>query len=467
MRGASEKSMGPLETARLVLSRATRMGVPPGVELEAYVGFGRSTEVKVFAGRVESVSTAEPRGVGVRVIDGGRVGYSYSADLSDSGIDRVIMGSLENARVSEVDGAQGLPLRAEGYPVLSDLCSPGVSAMGTDAKIAIALKAEAAALADETVHIVEVSEYSDGVTHTGIASTRGVEVEGGQSFCFTYALALAGERDEVQSGLGFTMGRDPTVLQPEAAGAEAAAKARALLGAEPCPTGSYTVVFDRETAAALLGTIAATLNAEAIQKGRSVFCERMGTQVASPLVTLWDDGLAIDGPATSPFDGEGVPQQTTLLILDGTLTGVLHNTYTARRESPNTRSSGNAARGSYRVLPAVGPTNLVLQDGHGGLSDLLQRVGTGLYVENIVGLHSGVNPVTGEVSVGVTGRLIEGGAAGRPVREVTVATDFISLLGSVQDVAADSRWTPFYGSVCSPSIAVADVAVSGRTGADT
>jgi PmbA protein len=96
------------------------------------------------------------------------------------------------------------------------------------------------------------------------------------------------------------------------------------------------------------------------------------------------------------------------------------------------------------------------------LQDLLKRVGAGLYVESLAGLHSGVNPVTGEISVGVTGRLIEAGEAGRAVREVTIATDFISLLRSVSDIAADARWIPVYGSVFTPSFAVQGVAVSGK-----
>jgi PmbA protein len=107
-------------------------------------------------------------------------------------------------------------------------------------------------------------------------------------------------------------------------------------------------------------------------------------------------------------------------------------------------------------------SNLVLRPGQGELKDLLRRVGSGLYVESVAGLHSGVNPVTGEISVGVTGRLVEGGEAGRPVREVTIATDFITLLRSIDDLAGDSRWIPLYGSVRTPSIAVRGVAVSGK-----
>ncbi len=179
--------------------------------------------------------------------------------------------------------------------------------------------------------------YADSEARVAIASTTGVEAEAEQTFCFVYVLAHAGRDGDRQSGLGFSVGREPAELDPRAAGREAAEKARALLGAGPCPTGSYTVVFDRDVVAALLSSIAPALSADAVQKGRSVFAGRLGEGVASPLVTLVDDGLAIDGMATNPFDGEGVPQQVTSLVEGGVLRAYLHNTYTARKEGAQSR----------------------------------------------------------------------------------------------------------------------------------
>jgi PmbA protein len=103
----------------------------------------------------------------------------------------------------------------------------------------------------------------------------------------------------------------------------------------------------------------------------------------------------------------------------------------------------------------------VVASGSGTLEELLQRVGDGLYVEGVAGLHSGVNPMSGEISLGVTGRLIKGGSVAAAVREVTMATDFAGLLDGICDVGGDARQIPLHGSVCSPSIAVRGVTVSG------
>ena len=235
----------PLVAGRAALSRSGRLGIGKGVGLEVYVEFGQTSTVKVFGGKVESVVTAEPRGLGVRAIDDGRVGYSYTADLSTTGVDRALLESLAKAMAAGPDEYQVLPHRPQSYPVLDDLWRPGVSATGMDRKVAIALEAEAAALSEPQVDTVEISEYSDSDSRLVIVSTQGIEAEAEQSFCFAYAFALAGGEGERQSGLGFTVGREPSELDAAAAGKEAATKARVLLGAKPCATGSYAVVFDR------------------------------------------------------------------------------------------------------------------------------------------------------------------------------------------------------------------------------
>ncbi|MFH0917160.1 MAG: TldD/PmbA family protein [bacterium] len=455
---SGHSALSPLSVARAAIARGGNLGV----ELEAYVQFGRTVTVKIFGREVESVTTAEPRGLGVRALRDRRVGYAFSADVSLAAIDRVLAEAVDNARATDPDPFVGLPGAPAGsYPRLEGLWRQGVSGTKLEEKVRVALEAEAAALAVRDIETVEESTYTDSDARVAIASTNGVEAEARQSFCFVYVLAHAGRDGDRQSGLGFSVSREPAGLDAEAAGREAAEKAGALLGAGPCPTGSYCVVFDRDVVAALLSSIVPALSADAVQKGRSVFAGRLGDGVASPLVTLVDDGLALDGLATNPFDGEGVPQQATPLVEGGVLRGYLHNTYTARKEGGEAASTGNAARHSYRALPAVGANNLVLRAGEGALDELFHRVEQGLYVESVAGIHSGVNPVSGEISLGVTGRLIEGGALGRPVREVTIASEFISLLGSVTDLAGDARWIPLYGSAYAPSLAVQGIAVSG------
>jgi PmbA protein len=456
--GKTGLSRTPLEIAQEAVAHATGLKA----DVEAYVQFGRTVSVKVFGRDVESVTVAEPRGMGVRAVLDGRTGYAFSTDISEAGVARAVAQVKDNLEAADPDPYGGLPNTVTGeYAALTGLWRPGVSSMTLDQKTELALRAEASALETPGVEAVEESVYEDEEAHVAIASTLGVSAEAKQSYGFVYVVAHAGQDSDRQSGLGFDAARDPGQLDPVSAGRGAAQKALALVGARPCKTGLYTLVLDREVVAALLSTVVQALSADAVQKGRSVFVDKLGASIGSRLLTLVDDGLHPEGMSTCPFDGEGVPQRTTMLLEGGVLRSYLHDTRSACREGEGTRSTGSARRSSYRALPRIGPSNLLVPPGDGTLDDLLRRVGKGLYVESVAGLHAGVNLVSGEISLGISGRLIEGGVAGSPVREVTIATDFGALLSSVCDVGGDARWMPLYGSVCTPSLAVEGVAVSG------
>ena len=446
-----------VDIGRLALAQGSGL---PG-EIEVYVQHAQTTSIKVYGGEVESLVSGEPRGAGVRYIHQGRVGYAYTGDVGCEALASAVRQAADNAAVAEPDEYASLPALPYEYPDLGGLWRPGLPATPVERKVALALAAEARALAEPEIETVEESAYVDSATRVAIVSSAGTECYGEQTFCYVYVSAHARRGDDVQTGMGFVTGREPDDLDADTAGREGALKAVRQLGAAPCPTGRYTVVLDREVAASVFGFVAQALTADAVQKGRSLFAGRLGQRVAADRFSLWDDGLHPGGMATSPFDDEGVPHRKTALVGDGVLRGYLYDTYTAAKEGGEIRSTGNASRGSYRSSPGVSPSNLVVGLGEGDLADLLRRVGTGLYVVDITGLHSGANAVSGEFSVGAVGLLIEGGALAAPVREVTIASDLLSLLQNVSDLSADARWIPFGGSVLTPSVAIGDVTVAG------
>ena len=219
------------------------------------------------------------------------------------------------------------------------------------------------------------------------------------------------------------------------------------------------VVLDAFVAASFIGFIGSMLSADAVQRGRSLFAGREGDEIAASVLALADDATDSDGPSSSPFDGEGSPTRRTPLIEDGRLLSFLFDARTARKAGRST--TGNASRGSYRSPPSVGTTNLILQPGAADLDALFREAGEGLYVTDVAGLHSGVNPVSGTFSVGASGRLIENGEAGAPVRELTIASDLVSMLQAVRSLGSEARWVPFGGSVKAPPVLIAEMAVSG------
>jgi PmbA protein len=255
------------------------------------------------------------------------------------------------------------------------------------------------------------------------------------------------------------MGRGPASLDAAAIGAEAAERALGMIGASKPDSRTCPVILDPTVAASFIGFIGGTLGADAVQRGRSPFASRLGEEVASDALVLADDGLDPQGLASAPVDGEGVARRRLGLIEGGRLQSFLHDTYTARRGKTDSKAS--AGRAGYRSGPSVSASNLVISAGEENLAALLAQAEGGIYVNDVAGLHSGVNPVSGSFSVGASGRTVTGGELGAPVREFTIASDLVAMLRAVVAAGSEARWVPFGGSVSTPPLLVSQMAIGG------
>jgi PmbA protein len=292
-----------------------------------------------------------------------------------------------------------------------------------------------------------------------IVSSTGIGGEFERSSCYGYVQVLAEGDGGRETGLGFDLARGPDAIDPAAIGREGAERATAMIGASKPESRSCPVVLDPTVAASFVGLIGQGLSAGAVQRGRSPFADRLGAVVAGEALALHDDGLDPAGSASSPFDAEGVPCRRNALIEGGTLRTYLFDTYTARRGGAS--STGNAGRGGYRSQPSVSTSNLIVAVGTLDFEDLLREAGEGVFVTDVAGLHSGVNPVSGAFSVGASGRAIRGGELAEPLREFTIASDLVSMLRAVRAAGADPRWVPFGGSVSTPSLLIGTMTVAG------
>jgi PmbA protein len=443
------------EVARRAVEAAQAAGAS---DADAWAERTVSRNVRVYEGRVESLSDAGGRGVGVRAFTDGRSGYAYGTDLSEEAVAGLARSAMEAARVADPDEHEGLPDEFGGAEV-EGLASAELADWTTERKVELALEIERVARSREGVTQVENAVYSDAEAHVALANSRGFAAAYSATEAWAYASAFAGEGADLMTGLGVGLGRDPAALDPDAIGSEAAERAVALVGARQPESRKCPVLLDAFVAASFLGFIGSMLSAEAVQRGRSLFADREGDEVADPALALTDDGTDPEGPGSAPFDGEGSPRRRTPLIEGGRLHTFLFDARTARKAGRET--TGNAGRGSYRSPPTVRTSNLVVEPGSGALEELARQAGEGLYVTDVAGLHSGVNPVSGSFSVGASGRLIEGGELGRPVRELTIASDLVSMLKAVRAVGAEARWVPFGGSVKAPPVLIGEMSVSG------
>ncbi len=430
------------------------------VAAEAYAARDTGREVRVHGGEVESLTAATQSGIGVRAWIGHRVGYAYGTDFSDAGVEEIAARAAAAAAVADEDEFAVPPAPAE-VEAIAGLSDPGIAATSAEEAAQLALTVERTALAaGPQIAGVEQAVYADSSEQVAIASSTGVAGEYEVSSCFAYLQALAEGGDGArETGLGFGLARGPDGLDPEAIGAEGAERALEMIGAGKPSSRSCPVVFDPTVAASIVGLIAGMLSASAVQRGRSPFAGRLGEELASPALVLHDDGRDREGSASAPFDGEGVPRRRTALLEGGRLQAYLYDTYTATREGG--ASTGNASRSGYRSLPSVSASNLIVAPGQLSFASLLAQAGDGVYVTDVAGLHSGVNPVTGVFSVGASGRAISGGELAEPVREFTIAGDLAALLGQVKAAGSEARWVPFGGSVKTPPLLIGELSISG------
>jgi PmbA protein len=301
--------------------------------------------------------------------------------------------------------------------------------------------------------------YGDAVSRAAIASTRGVESAYERTDCWCVVSALAERDGEVQTGFSFRLAREMDELAWKEAAEEAARRGARLLGSRKPATERLPVVLDPWAAASFLGVLARALSAEEVQKGRSLLGDLTGQRVASEVVTLVDDGRLLDGPSAAPVDDEGVPTARTAVMEGGTLRSFLHNTATARRGGAS--STGNASRPSYRGIPGVAPSNLFLEPGEESPDAILRKAGRAVYVQEVTGVHSGANPISGEFSVGATGLRVVDGGLGEPLREMTIASTIPDVLQRIEAVGSDLRFFPGGGALGTPTLLVGEMTVAG------
>ncbi len=445
-----------MELAKDVVKRASA----EGAEAEVIITRGEETDIRVSGGEVEQLSQAGSQGMGVRVIDGGRVGYAYTSDFADDSIEQTWRAAVELAQVATPDEHRSLP---DPQPIPDEeleIWDKDLEKVSTEEKIAFAKQIEQVALDyDERVIMSQMCTYQDAIDHMYLANSRGFAGEYGRTVAFGFLLGIArDESGEMTNAFGLGASNFFKELDAEAIGREAGENAVRLLGGKPVETQVGTVVLEPLVGAQIIGVIGAALTAQAMQRKRSFLLDKMGQEVGSDMVTLMDNGRLKGGLASAPFDGEGVPTAATRLIDEGVLQNVIYDSYSASRDG--VKSTGNAQRNGHRSLPVLGPSNFYMQPGKVSQEDIIAGVEEGLFVTNVMQV-GGIDPITGDCSMGASGLWIKDGKLTKPVNNVTIATTLNDFLQNIVQVGSDVRMVPFGGIVGVPTLRVDNVTIGG------
>lgn len=429
----------------------------PGEQIEAFVSRDRETDIRVYQGEVEHFVSAQSEGIGIRVISAGRTGFAYAGALDETAVAEVLADARDNLAFGGVDEWAGLA-EPDGVEVVAqELWNETLAGYDTARKIELAKELERLTLATDSRLRIDDANYADVAAEYAVATTTGIRRATRENGCYVSVSTLADDGDETQTGFGFSVGRSPDEFDLAKAAREAADRATRLLGATKPTSRRLTVVLDPFVTAQFLGIIGGTLNGEAVIKGRSLFKDRLGEEVANPILTLVDDPTNHLAYTATELDGEGLAARRNVLIDQGVLRSFVHSSYSARRAG--TRSTGNAVRGGFKGTPGVGCLALQLTPGTKSQAELIAGIDDGVLVQSVSGMHSGVNPISGDFSTGAEGMLISNGALGAPVREFTIASTLQKMLQDVVEVGGDLDWLPMRAAGL--SLVIGDMTMSG------
>jgi PmbA protein len=442
---------------KTILGLAQKQGLS---DVEVFAKRSSGLTLKVSKGQIENFQLSDSVGLGVRVLLGERAGYSYTENLGSDALLRALSEAESNARLVEPKPGTVLAGEAPLPEHVPSLYNKDLENIPLAKKIELAKALEADALAaDPRIKVVPGCVYSEGRSALRIANSRGLDRHYETNLTTAAVFPLASENGENKTYTEILVGRDFYAIDAKELATKAALGAVGRLGAKELPSGHYPVVFSPKAMVELLSAFAGLFSAKAALEGKSLLEGKEGALIASPLFTLMDDPLLVGGLESRPFDDEGVSSRPLAVVEKGVFTSFLHNSQTAR--CMGRASTGHAARGSYKGVVGVAPSNFFIQAGEASSKNVLSGENPVVLIDDLQGLHAGTNPISGDFSLAAQGVLYEGGLAQHPVHNFTVSGNFLTLLTGISAVGDDLRFYPQGAFIGSPSVRVEGLAIAG------
>jgi len=387
---------------------------------------------------IKETAEAVSLGLGIRVIRGDRTGFGYTNDLS---LDKVRKTALTAAAIARTRGGAPPvpPLRVKALLRSVYRAASPASQAGLQRKIGLVREAYAAARGyNPRIAKVKV-RYSDSLKHMCVANSEGLLVRDTRPMVKLVCVAISEKDGRRESGywggggrVGLEYFRD--ALTPRRIGEEAAREALILLGAADAPAGEMPIVLAPGHSGVLIHeAVGHLLEADFNRKKTSVFWNKMGKRVGSPLVTIYDDPTIPGYRGSYNIDDEGTTPRKTLLIEKGVVRGLLQDKLSARLMK--SALTGHGRRQDYGHWPIPRMANSYIDAGEDAPEDILRSVKKGFYVSSLSG---GQVEDSGKFTFSVSlGYLIEDGKLTAPVKQATLIGTNIDILKRIDRVGGD------------------------------
>jgi len=430
-------------------------------DVEIFYSQGRDLTIKVFEGEVDGYKLAEAEGLGLRGKFNKKMGYSYTEKVDETSIDFLVKSLIENAKNIDSKDREEIFEGAEKYRNINNF-NQSLEKVEEIEKINFSKNLEKAALQlDDRIKSIQECVYGDGYSETIISNSKGLYIEDKSNLSYTYISVVAKEDEDIQSGFAYKVTNDFSEMNYKEIAKEAVEEAISMLGAKSIKSGKYPVILRNNAAADILEAFSSVFSAERVQKNLSLLKGKLSKKIASEKISLIDNPFMENGYASSGFDGEGVPTKHKEMIRDGILKTYLYNIKAALKD--NVESTGNANRSSYKSSIGISPTNMYIKPGKSSLDELMKNINEGVIITDVQGLHSGLNPISGDFSLSAQGFFIRKGRKEQPINQITISGNFIELLQNVEEVGEDLRFgLPSNSYIGSPSLKIKHLDIAGE-----
>lgn len=409
-------------------------------------------------GYLEDINQSLEVGYAIRVVKNGSNGLAYGTNLTDYGIKQVIEAALSVASTIAPD-PEFMLCGQELFNPSKLEADNSYEEISLNTKKARLLELEDKIMSSHpSLKKIEKLTYSEGLNKISYLNKFGLFLEQKNSFFGFSGEVIAIEGEEMESGSGFGYSSVFKNLNIDEIAKYIAEDAYKMIGSKPIKSGIYSVIFNNDVSADFWSTFFDLFSAEQVQNKKSILAGKLGEIIAVPFLSIFDDPLIPNTLGQIGFDGEGVEAKRTLLVEKGVLNTFLYDLKTAHKDK--VKSTGNALRSGYDSRPLIKPTNFVIESEQATDLNPANFPGELLVVTNVMGMHT-ANSITGEFSVGASGYLFSDGELVSPVKQITLAGNFLEIMKKIQAIGDDYREFPSGGNFIVPSMLIKEVSVSG------
>lgn len=438
---------------QLWMDTAKSLGIQ---EFEIYQSTTTEKEMTWFQGQVDTLVSSKVTGMSIRGIVDGKMANMALEEVDDSKAESILKSLMEQARIISSDEVDALR-----KPEPIDIVKKDVSwNMASTQRVKSILEEIESKILAYDARVIQVGYlgYSQAKGNRSIVNSLGMDVQDEDEMQYIVASVVVKQDEEIKDASLVEVVYDFDAYDLDLFVSKVCDKALDKLGATSIPSCTCPVIFEKDAMTSLFAAFTGLFNGELMYKGISPLKDKLNEQIFSKKITIIDNPKNTDCLSIANFDDEGCPTQSKTLVDHGKYVMMLHDTRSASRM--HATSTGNGFKSGYASSVSVQPMNCYIVPGEDSLDQLCQKIQNGFVIQDLAGLHAGLDFVSTNFSLQCAGYWIKDGKKEKNVTLVTVANNFLDMMKHVVAVGADLDWS--YHQIASPSIAFEQCTISGE-----